>query len=106
MQDAIVGEPIVDKFCHSVPRHMGFLAAPRERAPPENRDVVSERPERPRIRRHCVVSKVTRHDLPQPSSLLRNWLMHPPPQFLFHSFERTPHGVGPCLPVNQEAPAV
>jgi hypothetical protein len=93
MLDASTGEPIGDKFRQPVPRQVGFLAAPRERSPPDYRNVVSERPECVCIRGHCVVGKVTCHHLP-------------PPQFLFHPFERTPHAVGPRPPVDQEAPAV
>ena len=45
-------------LCDALPCHMILLAAPPERASPENRDMVAKRPEGPYIRGHRVVGKV------------------------------------------------
>ena len=65
---------------------------------------MAERRQGPRVRRHCVVRKETRHNLPQPATLVGDRLMHPLSQFFLHSLERAPHAVVPRLPAYPETP--
>src|SRR5260370_40282134 len=52
--------------------------------------------------RHRVVVEVAVDDLLQPSSLLGNWLMHAPSQFLFDGLQLCLHAVPPGLPFDLE----
>src|SRR5450755_1850453 len=50
--DSRPGEPVADEFQDPLPSQVRLLAASRQRALPEDRDVVAERRECPTIRRH------------------------------------------------------
>src|SRR5438309_788434 len=49
-----------------------------------------------------MVVEVSGDDLLQPSSLFRDWLMHPPTQLLFDRLQLRPHTVGSGLPLDLE----
>jgi hypothetical protein len=51
-----------------------------------------------------MVREVAGHDLPQPFPLFRDWLVHPPSQFLLDFLELRPHAVAAGLSLECEAP--
>lgn len=54
------------------------------------------------VRWHCVVSKESAYNLPQPFPLLRDRQMFPPLKFLLDLLEFRSHAVAPRLPAKQE----
>jgi len=79
MKDSWRRQPGIGKLRHPVPRHTILLAASTKRAPPKIDNIVPERPERPRVRRHCVVGEETTNHRPQASSLFGDWGVHAAP---------------------------
>src|SRR5436309_15189689 len=49
-----------------------------------------------------MVVEVAADNMPQPLSLLRNWLVHTPSHFLLDRPQLRPHAVAPGLPFEQE----
>jgi hypothetical protein len=96
------GKPKVGQFGHPCPRDPSLLAASSKRAPPQVGDVVSEDGHCPSIRRHRVIVEVAVDHKPQPLSLIRNWLVHAPPQLLFYHLELRSHAVSPGFPFDLE----
>jgi hypothetical protein len=54
MKDVGSRQPGRSELRHTFPREAGLLTAPRERAPPQIRDVMMERLECPEIRGHSA----------------------------------------------------
>src|SRR6266436_6533037 len=65
----------------------------------------SECPECTEVCRHCVVAEEAGDDLPQPSPLCWDWLVHSPPQLRFDLFELILHAVASGLPLDEEVSA-
>src|SRR5512140_3186724 len=105
MKNAWLGKPVIDQLRHAIPCETALLTAPPERAPPEVGHMMSERRKRPTIGRHRVVGKVAGHDLPQPSPLLRDRLVHPAPKLRLDVLQLAQHAVAPGLPLKLEASA-
>src|SRR5712691_9343490 len=102
MTDVRFGKPVGGQFQHPSPGESTVLTAATKSLPPGSDDLVSERHERPEVRRHCVVVEVAGDDLPQPFPLLGDRLMHAPPHLLFYRPELCSHAVPPGLPFDQE----
>src|SRR6516225_7924791 len=63
-------EKVVRQLRHPCPRDPILLAAPPQRAPPEDSHMMPEHGKCARIGRHCVIVEVATEDLPQPFPLL------------------------------------
>jgi hypothetical protein len=102
MKDTWLGEPIVRESLHAVPREPVLLAASPKRASPEVGHCMPERTERPAVCRNCKVGEMPENDLPQPSPLFRDWMVHSAPQLLLNVQEFRPHAIAPRLPFELE----
>jgi hypothetical protein len=80
MKDTWRGKPAVGQFRHPIPREAVLLAAAPERSTPEVGHVMPERRERPTICGYRIVSEMAGNDLLQPVTLIRDSLVHSPPQ--------------------------
>ena len=96
------GKPVVGQPRHAIPGEAVFLAASPKRAPPEVGHMMPERRERPAVCRDRIVGEVAGHDLPQPSPLFGDRLVHSSPQLLLDVLELRPHAVAPGLPLKLE----
>src|SRR5215468_9365868 len=105
MKDAWSGKPVVGQFGHPIPREAVLLAAPPERSTPEVDHVMPERRERPTICGYRIVRKMACNDLLQPVTLIRDSLVHSPPQLRLDFLELRLHAVAPGLPLKLEESA-
>src|SRR5437879_9260343 len=80
MKDSRLGNPVGGQPVHPLPREAILLAAPPQRSQPNALHVIVECFQRSSVSRHCVVGEEACDRLPDPSPLLGDWLMHPPPQ--------------------------
>jgi len=103
VEEARFGEPVVGELPDPLPAQAVLLAATPERAPPEIRDVVSERCDGSHVGRDRVVIAEAGDYLLAPCALLADRPVHPPPQLRLHQLELRPHAVAPALPVDLEA---
>ena len=87
----------------ALPGYPVGLAAPPERTSPEVEDVVAEGRDGLTIGRDGVVCEEALDNLPQPSSLVGDGLVHSPPQLLLDLLELRPRAVGTALPLEEEA---
>jgi hypothetical protein len=93
MKDAGLRKKVVGQLFDTAPGHSIPLAPSPERAPPEVGDTVTEGVQCTTIGRHCMVRKKAIDDLPQPSPLLGNGLMHSPSHLFLDFRELHPHSV-------------
>ena len=64
--------------------------------------MVPEVSESSAVGRHSVISKIASHDLAEPSALLGDRLVHPPPQLLSDLLQLGPYAVPPGFPLEKE----
>ena len=89
-------QPGVSELANPLPRRVIPLASPPERAPPEFHYAVTEGAHLPFIRWNGMIGEIASDDLAQPSPLLGDWLMHPPPELFLNLLEFRPHAVASC----------
>src|ERR1700692_2296462 len=103
MKDSRFREPTVGDPLDSLPRHMFLLAAAPERPTPEVYDVVAERTEGPRVRRHRVIREVASNHLPEPFPLFGDRIIHALSQLLLDLPELRSHTIAAGLPLQLES---
>src|SRR2546423_5277188 len=105
VKDAWPWQPLVREPVDPVPSRAVLLAAPRQRAPPEHHDMVSERCQGVEVVWHRVIGKEACHHLPQPLSLARDRIVHPPPKRLLDFPYLGPFAVAAGSPKQQKPAA-
>src|SRR6267142_4582092 len=76
-------QPAVKQTVHAFPRKARLLAATPERAVPVATHMVTKRTQRRQVRRHTVITIVSRHHRPQPLANFCYGLVHSSAQFRF-----------------------
>ena len=95
-------ERFVNQPLHPNPIEFRHIAAPGEDPIPTLGDLGSERHERPSIVRDGVVIEVASDDVPQPTPLGGDRLVHAPPQLRFEHPQLRQHAVPPGFPFKLE----
>src|SRR5262249_13546760 len=72
-------QKVIGQLIHPLPCETILLTAPQQRAQPEALDMVEECDERRGVGRHGMVGEVAPNDLRQPTPLLGDRPVHPPP---------------------------
>src|SRR6185436_17993368 len=75
--------PAVKHSVHALPRQARLLAATPERAVPVATNMITKRTQRRQVRRHTVITIVSRHYRPQPIAHFSHALVHSFAKFRF-----------------------
>jgi hypothetical protein len=102
MTDARGRQEVGRQALQALPSDAILLTATPQGPQPEGLHVVAKSAEAPEVGRHGVVREVATHHLRQPLTLLRDRLVHPPPQFRFKGFQLGPHPIPSALPLELE----
>src|SRR5271154_7209102 len=97
--------PGVDDPVHALPRHIMPLAAPAKRPQPHLDQMIPERRDTARVRRHGMVGEVARHDAFQPLSLFGYALVQAVPHLIPYLRELGLHPFAHGLPLELERAA-
>src|SRR5580704_2104106 len=104
MKDFRFRQPVVSQPRHPPPRGAILLAAPPKAASPYRHHVIAEGTQRRAVGRHGVIGEESTDNLPQPSPLFGDRLMHSPSQLLRDLSKLRAHAVPPGLPLELEMP--
>ena len=97
-------QPAVKQTVHALPRQARLLAATPERAVPVATNMITKRTQRRQVRRHTVITIVSRHHRPQPLAHFSHALVHSFAKFRFDSLQLSPLPLAHRAPPDREHP--
>ncbi len=102
VKDIRLGEPSCHAPIKAQPCGTVLLATAAQRAEPEPSDFPQEAGERTEVGRNRVIGKIAAHDGLQPSSLLLDWSVRPPPQPVLDIPQLAGLSITPGFPLEHE----